>query len=426
MKKAGKVLCLALGAALTLGTVGLAVGCGNSSSGGEIKIKVWVPEKDTEFAKQVAKDFQAANKDKTYKFFWGAQEESDAGNTLLKDVTNAPDVFSFASDQINPLIQGSALARIGGDAEAAVKAENTADAVDSATVTITKQNGETEEALYAFPYTDNSFFLYYNKEYFKNESDLASIDKILEVCANASAEKDVKKFGFPIATPWYLSSFYFGAGLGYTVKYDSSYGETEVTCDFGNETGLAVTEAIYGYTQNPNFVNSDDTILAAGFQDGSIIAGVSGIWNKNTFENYVGKDNLGAIKLPTYKLGTEDKQLVAFAGYKLMGVCKYSKVTAEAMKFAQFYTNRENQLKHYDARGFVPTNKEAQKDPRLADDQFAKAMSDQLQYSKTQKNVPTSYWTPIEGLGKAMLVPGFDPAKNLADAVKAIVKEAKN
>ena len=158
--KMRKLLCLAMG----LGMVFSAAACGENNSdnststgggtGETIKLTVWCPEADHEFAKKVAEDYKAANPSKSYKFFFGIQGENDAATKVLNDVTNAPDVFSFPSDQISRLINGDALARIGGSRLETIKANNSADAVDSATVMV-----DVEAQTYAMPYTDNTFYI---------------------------------------------------------------------------------------------------------------------------------------------------------------------------------------------------------------------------------------------------------------------------
>ena len=153
MKKAGKIICLALGCGLALSAL---AACGdnrrNSDSGTEkketITLVVWLPKEDQDFGKAVAEAYKAANPDKKYNFQFGEQSESDAGTRVLQDVTNAPDVFAFASDHLTKLVNGGALNRIGGATLERVKAANTADSVDSATITV---NGE--EQTYAVSYT---------------------------------------------------------------------------------------------------------------------------------------------------------------------------------------------------------------------------------------------------------------------------------
>ncbi|MBQ7924480.1 MAG: extracellular solute-binding protein [Clostridia bacterium] len=418
MKKTTKIIACAVTAVSAMGLVGC--GCGDGCMGmsdGSTKITVWVSEADRAFATQVANDFKAANPDKKYNIVIDIQGENDVATRVLKDVENAADVYSCSNDQLSKLINGDALAQIAGDRLTRIQEANSADAIDSATMTV-----DGSEGVYGMPYTDNTFFLYYDKSAL-SETDVQSIDGILSKC---SADK---KFAYPMKDGWYTSAFYFGKGLGYEVTYDANLAETNITCDFDNATGTAVTQAMWNLVQDSRVkADADDSKITAGFNDGSIIAAVSGIWNKTTIQGYLG-DNFAAAKLPTYTLnkgsaGEEQVQLVSFAGYKLMGVNNYSKNKTDAMDFAEFYTNKENQIKHFEARGFVPTDEEARADEKVQSDVCAKAITAQLAHSKTQKGVPSTLWVPMEGLGSAMITGvqngNFDLAAQLKACVDAI------
>ncbi len=410
MRKMGKMLCLGL--ALTAAFGGVA--CKKEGTGGAIRLTVWVSEADKSFAEAVVADFKAKNPDKEYQFVIDIQGENDVATRILNDVENAADVYSCANDQLPKLINGDALARIAGERLDRVTAANSEGAMESASITVKGEKG-----VYGMPYTDNTFFLYYNKAYL-TETDVASMDGILSKCVNG------KKFGFPMTDGWYTSSFYFGKGLGFEVEYDENLAETSITCDFDGGTGAAVTQAMWEYVKDGRMkADVNDSKIAAGFNDGSLIAAVSGIWNKTTIEGYLG-DNFAAAKLPTYTFqrGTdkeEQVQLVSFAGYKLMGVNNYSKHKTDAMDFAEFYTNKENQIKHFEERGFVPTDVRARADEKVQADVCAKAITEQLKHSKTQKDVPSTMWVPMEGLGTAMVTAAQGGAFDLNAQLKACV-----
>ncbi len=436
MKKIGKTAALlALAGAVSFAS------CGKKTDG-EIKLTVWVSEADQAFAKEVAEKFQKANPDKSYRFVFGVQGENEAATRVLNDVESAADIFSFPNDQLTQLVNGDALTRIGGDRLQRLKAQNPQSAVDSATVT---RAGNDE--VYGIPYTDNTFFLYYDKSVLSAE-DINSIDGILSKCS-----KD-KKLGFLVSDGWYNSAFYFGKGLGYEVTYDRNMGETSIQCDFNNPTGVQVTESIWQLVQDSRVkADADDSKIVAGMTDGSIVAAFSGVWNRTAIEKALG-ENFAAAKLPTYTYlgvaqddnqgGNQDGnqsgnqggengeavgkqvQLVSFAGYKLLGVNNYSKYKAEALAFADYYTNAESQIRHFETRRYLPTNVDARKDERIQNDEVAKAISAQLQFSKTQKNVPSTFWDPLKGLGNAMLTGvqtgDFDVKGQLNACVAAITK----
>ena len=421
MRKTGKIICGALALTSALGFVGCSCVMDDT---GAIKLTVWVSEADKKFAEEVAQEFKAKNPDKNYQIVIDIQGENDVATRILNDVENAADVYSYINDQVPKLINGDALTRIAGDRLTRVTEANSAESMQSVTV---ETNGE--KAVYGMPYTDNTFFLYYNKAAL-TETDVQTMDGILAKC---SANK---QFAFPMADGWYTTSFYFGKNLGYSVTYDKDLAETKIECDFDSEVGAKVTDAMWNYVQNDGFkADANDSKITAGFNDGSIIAAVSGIWNRKAIESAL-KENFAAVKLPSYTLngGTqsaEQVQLVSFAGYKAMGVNNYSKNKTDALDFAEFYTNKENQIKHYEARGFVPTDTDARQDEKIQADVCARAITEQLKFSKTQLNVPSTLWVPMEGLGSAMITGAqngsFDVSAQLKACVDAIKKTtAKN
>ncbi|MBR2904243.1 MAG: extracellular solute-binding protein [Clostridia bacterium] len=408
MKKIQKGLCFAL----ALASLTAAGGCSMGDNGG-IRLTVWVSEGDMAFARQVAEDFKAANPDKQYNFVFDVQGENEAATRILNDVENAADVFSFPNDQVAKLLNGDALTRIGGDRLQSLSARNDVAAVEAATVTV---GGE--EGVYGFPYTDNTYFLYYDKSVL-SESDVASMDGILAKCTAS------KKFAFPFTDGWYTVSFYFGKGLGYEVTYGDNLQETSITCNFNNQVGQQVTTSMWNLVKDSRVkADANDSKITAGFADGSIVAAVSGIWNRSSIEQSLG-NNFGVAKLPTYTFdngsGTEQVQLVSFAGYKLMGVNNYSANKAEALAFADFYTNKENQIKRFEQKGYLPTDTEAREDDRVKNDPCAAAITAQLRFSKPQKNVPSTLWEPMEGLGNAMLTGIASGNINLLEQLNACV-----
>ena len=85
-----------------------------------------------------------------------AVEEADCRKTLLADVTNGADVFSFADDQLLQMVAGGALTPVDNAEE--VKKANVEGSVTAASV---------NDTLYAYPMTaDNGYFMYYDKSVF--------------------------------------------------------------------------------------------------------------------------------------------------------------------------------------------------------------------------------------------------------------------
>ena len=363
-----------------------------ASSGERITLTVWGSQEDQAMLKEMCNAYAAANPDKSYKFLYGVQSESDAADKVLNDPESGPDVFAFASDQINKLIQAGALARVGGAILDNLKAVNSPESMDAATVTI---GGE--EQVYAYPMTgDNTFFLYYDSSKLTAE-DVKSLDRMLEVAAATGKQVAFKLYD----DGWYLSSFFFAdPELYYKVTYSDDLTESSVFINYDNANGLAVMEALRSYFANPALsANVDDSKIIAGIQSGTIIAAVSGTWNKTQIEAVWG-DNMAVAVLPTATIGGKQIALNGFFGYKLIGVNGYSQNKGEAHKLAQWLTNEQNQLLRFQTRGFGPTNKVVKASAEVQNDKVISVVLQQSEYFRTQKGVPGAYWTPMASLTK--------------------------
>ncbi len=366
------------------------------SSGKSFTLTVWGSQEDQAMLKEMCDAYAKANPQNTYTFQFGVQGEGDVGDKILGDVMAGPDVFSFPGDRIGSFYAGGALARIGGDIEATVKAENTPGSVDAATIRV---NGE--DQLYAFPSTgDNCYFLYYDKSVFKDPKDLDSLDRILAVAGDAG-----KKVHFKINDDgWYLSSFFFAdEDLGYEVTYNDRMVEEKVSINYDSEDGLDVMKAIRHYIANDAFVvQTDDSKIVAAFtpdKNGKreAAAAVSGTWSASTIKELLG-DDMGVCILPTIQLDGEEVRLSGFMGYKLIGVNGYSQNKGEATRLAAFLTNEENQLKRFEMRGFGPTNKKVAELPAVKNDPVIATVLAQAPHNRSQKHVPNAYWSPMGSL----------------------------
>ena len=367
----------------------------NNGEKTKVTLTVWGSQEDQEMLKEMCAAFAAANPDKEYKFLFGVQGEGDAADKVLNDVTSGPDVFSFASDQINKLIAGGALARLGGDYETFVKANNSATSVDAATATV---GGE--DRLYAYPMTeDNTLFLYYDKSVI-GDDQVDTLDELLDAAHAAG-----KKVHFKLNDDgWYLSSFFFAyPELGYNVTYNDSMVEQSVSLNYNNAQGLEVMKALAKYVNHPALViQTDDSKLIAGLTptaEGVVeaAAGVSGTWNAQAVQGLLG-ENMGVAKLPTVEIGGEQRQLTTYMGCKLIGVNNYSQNKVEAHKLAMWLTNEQNQLKRFETRGFGPSNKAVAASEAVANNPVIAAVMEQAKYSRAQKSVPGNYWTPMGAL----------------------------
>lgn len=369
---------------------------GGGSSSAAIPLTIWGAQEDQQMLKEMCDAYAKENPNKTYQFRFGVLGEGNSSDKILNDVEAGPDIFAFPSDRINTFYAGGALARIGGELETQVKANNSEGSVEAATIRV----GDAEH-LYAFPITgDNCYFLYYDKSVFRDPKDLQSLDRILD-----KAEEAGKKVHFKINDDgWYLASFFFAdEDLKYKVTYNDRMVEEKVEINFDSEDGLEVMKAIRHYIGRDALVaQTDDSKIIAAFtpdREGNreCAAAVSGTWNAATIRELLGED-FGVCILPTVKIDGEDVRLSGFMGYKLMGVNGYSKNKGEAAKLAAYLTNEENQLKRFRTRGLGPTNKKVASLPEVMDDPVIATVLEQAAYNRSQKDVPSAFWTPMASL----------------------------
>ena len=373
---------LALSLALTMiGTCALAE---------DVALKVWVGDNaDIEWINGVIDAYKAAHADNNYTIDVNIVSEVDCKSTVLADPEAAADVFTFADDQFNDLYAAGALQQVMIDAEEIAAANGGA---DSTVVQAASKDG----VLYAYPATaSNGYFMFYNKEYF-TEEDVQSLDKMMEIAAAAG-----KKVGFPVSNGWYVYSFFQGAGLEMHINEDGITNSCNWNATDTAITGVQVAQAILDICANPGFTNADSDPFVTGVKDGSIIAGVSGTWNANVAAEAWG-ENYAACKLPTYTVAGQQVQMGSFAGFKLVGVNPFSENVGEAMMFAEFMTNYENQMGRFEARSEGPSNVEAAASDVVKSNPAISALAAQAAFADVQR-VADNYWANAETLGKILV-----------------------
>lgn len=354
----------------------------------DVTLTVWVGDnQDIEWINGVIENFKAAYPDNNYTINVGVQTEGDCSKVVLNDPTAAADVFTFADDQFNSLLNGGALQQVLDGADDII-ANNTPESIAAAT-------GD-DGNLYAYPATaDNGYFMFYNKEYF-TEDDVKSFNTMLDKAAAAG-----KYVGFPMSNAWYFYSWFKGAGLEMRVTED---GVTN-TCNWNATdtpiTGVQVVEALLAIASNPGFKEADSDPFVAGVKDGSIVAGVSGTWNANVAAEAWG-DNYAATKLPTYTVAGQEVQMASFSGFKLVGVNPYSENLGAAMDFAAFMTNEESQVSRFAMRRQGPSNTKALASEVVQAEPAIAAIVAQAPYADVQR-VGSKFWDAAAALGKIIV-----------------------
>lgn len=348
-----------------------------------VALLVWVGDDlDQEWINGVIENFKADNPGTTFDIKVGIQSESTAKATVLTDITAAADVFTFADDQLGELVNAGALQPVSLNVEDIV-ARNGAGSVAAASV---------DGTLYAYPATaDNGYFMFYNKEYFTQE-DVMTLDAMLDKAAAAG-----KKVSMEMSGGWYMYSFFAGAGLTMQLLPDGVNNESNWNATDTPITGVDVAQAMLDIAANPGFINQGDGEFVTGVKDGTVVAGINGVWNANTAAEAWG-DNYAATKLPTYTVAGQQVQMASFAGYKLVGVNAYSANVGWAMMFADYMTNEQSQVSRFTLRGQGPSNLAAGASPEVQAAPAIAALAAQSAFATTQR-VGGNYWGPAASFG---------------------------
>lgn len=354
-----KLLACALVGAMSLTML---AGCGNDVQGtSDVALKVWVPQNqlDTGIITEQQEKFAAAHPEWNITWTTEVVGEDVAKENILKDVEEAADVFLFASDQLVELVNAGAIARLGGNTEKMVKETNTDFVVSTAMV---------GDALYAIPFTHNTFYMYYDKTLMTAE-DVKTIEGIV----NKKTEDDVYNFYFESGGGWKLGAWYYGAGLN---VFGPQGDNLEAGVDWNNETGVAVTEYLIDLINNKKVAYEGDISVSELIAEHRLGVWFDGSWNDQNWVKILG-DNLGRAVIPTYNLNGKDVQLKGFYGSKCIGVNATTDNMAAAVAFAAFLGNEENQLLRYEKSGQIPTNINLSSSEAVLADPLAKVIVDE-------------------------------------------------
>lgn len=350
------------------------------------KLKLWGPAASLSILKEQAKAFEKKYADKNVKIEVVAQEESDAGTQVLNDSEAAADVFAFPSDQITKLTQAKALLPVYDNYVDDISKNHTAAAVDTV-----KGDLNGKEVLYAFPETDNGYYLVYDKSVISDE-DAKSWEGVLAACKKAG-----RQFIMDAGNGYYSCMFPFTGGL----KLDGLEGDAQDTQKFNKydedevaQTMSAFSELFHKYKDT--FVSATVDKVSAGFSTAKRTcgAGIDGTWNAAVNKEALGKD-FGVTVLPTINVNGKDKKTVAMIGYKYIGVKSVTKFPNASEELANYLVSAECQKTRLDKLGWTPTNKGVEVEGN-------DAINTMLEEAKTfvvQANIIQAFWDPMANLG---------------------------
>ncbi len=195
------------------------------------------------------------------------------------------------------------------------------------------------------------------------------------------------------SSAWYVYAFFGNTGLNVGLNEDGLTNFCTWNSTEGPVTGVDVAQAMLDIAASPGFASRTDEEFLEGVRDGSVIAGVSGVWNAVAIQEAWG-ENAGAAKLPTYTCKGEQVQMASFSGCKLIGVNAYSSHPEWAARLAEWITSEENRRLRFDLRGQGPANASAANSPEVQASPAIAALLAQSEYSQLQR-VGGKFWDPV-------------------------------
>ena len=347
----------------------------------DITLTVWVPNYDEPWLRSQMSAFEKAHPE--YRITWIVEHvsENDAADKVVKNLRDGADIFMYPNDRIPQLAEAGALMPLSGSGLSQMRSDNAATMISSVTY-----NGK----VYGFPYSSNTWFMYYNKSIF-SEEDVKSLETMLAK----------GKVSFPIDNGWYFWSFYAAGGA---TMFGPDSNDASAGIVLGDK-GVAVTKYLIDFVNHPNFVHDYNGTAQDEFVNGTIGAYFSGTWMAPYLENTMG-DNLGAVQLPTICIDGKTTSLKAFAGSKVVGINAYTKYPQAAMEFAAFITTPAAQKSRYEEGYVFPTSLALLNDSQIMADPVVAAQMNCIKNTSMVQPVVSQmmyYWTPSAEMGRQIL-----------------------
>ena len=201
-----------------------------------------------------------------------------------------------------------------------------------------------------------------------------------------------------LASGWYNASFFYGAGFTTALNDDGSTAMDWNGTSADGVTGVQVVQSMLGIAGNSAFLPIADGDISNQIASGDLCAVISGTWDAAAAQTAFG-DGYAATKLPTYTCGDKQIQQGSVAGFKLVGVNKYSANAGWATLLADWITNEDNQAIRFAEREIGPSNINVAGSEEVSSNTAIAALSEQSAYGVVQI-VGGKYWDPSKTFGE--------------------------
>lgn len=368
----------------------------------KVELKIWVPEEEVAITDEMVKTFDAAHDEFDITYEIAVVGIDEAPQALSTDADTAADIFYTPSGGVADLASKGLLLPITKDFET-IAADLPESALNAVTI---------DGLTYAVPFSPNTFFMYYNKDFF-TEDEVKSLDTMMA----KDLGDGVWNFSTQFTNSWYAEMFFLGNGC----TLFGEDGTNPEDCSFNDANGFAAGQYMIELAKSPKYLEDADGVGGNAFKEGKLGAVTSGAWSAPDFKAALG-DKVGAVALPVANIGGKDVQLSNFVDFKTITVKSNTQYPLCAQQLAVYMASPESCLTRYNEQGDVPVLKSLADSDEIKNDFVASALNDQAALATNQPSIPKmgDYWDPMKAFGVS-LYNGEVTEANLQTQLDALV-----
>ncbi|WP_026488380.1 extracellular solute-binding protein [Butyrivibrio sp. XBB1001] len=347
----------------------------------DVTLKIWVPEEEVDITDEMVKKFDEAHDEFNITYEIAVVGIDEAPQALGTDADTAADIFYTPSGGVGDLAAKGLLLPITKDFDV-LAADLPESAINAVTV---------DGLTYAVPFSPNTFFMYYNKDFF-TEEEVKSLDTMMA----KDLGDGMWNFSTQFTNSWYAEMFFLGNGC----TLFGEDGTDETNCSFNDANGFAAGQYMIDLAKNPKYLEDADGVGGSAFKEGKLGAVTSGAWSAPEFREALG-DKVGAVALPVANIGGKDVQLSNFVDFKTITVKSNTQYPLCAQQLAVYMASQESCLSRYNKQGDVPVLKSLSESDEIKNDIVASALNDQAALATNQPSIAKmgDYWDPMKAFG---------------------------
>lgn len=346
-----------------------------------IRLRVSVPAEETALTKQQAERFIAHYPAVSFDEIEVVEQNSvDAAFMILNDPQPKSDIFYTTTADLYKGIGAELLAPVDRAFSGKVKNEHIPEAVSAA---------EEDGVLYAYPEASHGVCLVYDTSVVSAE-DAKTLEGVLAACQKAG-----RQFVMDAGNGLFACCFTLTSGIVPDGFEDNSMTQKFKACDEDEAVQTLMTFAKLMKQYRGTFVNTDPASIAGGLNNGTVAAGIDGVWRQAAYDS-----SISAAKLPTVTVNGKEKQMLSLSYYRVLCVDKTCKFPKTAQALAYYLTSEDCQRERAEAFDSAPTIANLQN--AFPGKPMQTAVAAQSPFTVSNGKLTGSFWTANGKLGTAL------------------------